>query len=117
MKKTIDGTEYTIIPIPPHLSPYSTRISELLQTKPQSLQETDERSKEIDTLVEKLLSKTVKPNPAPEHQLAIFNALIDLTNATIAEAQFFRSRKGSQPAKSNATRPNIAQASQRDPES
>jgi hypothetical protein len=100
VKKKIDNTEYEIIPIPPYLSPYNARISELLQTKSKNFQEAEEISKEIKQHMEKLLSETVKPNPPIEHQTAVYNALIDITNATIKQAEFFRKNKGLNPTKS-----------------
>lgn len=103
MKKKIEDTEYNIIPIPPYLSPFNARISELLQKKFTSFQDAEETSKEINQHMEKLLSETVTPKPNKEHQTAVYNALIDLTNAVLQEAQFFRKNQRSGTAKSNAT--------------
>jgi len=110
VKKKIGDTEYEIIPIPPHLSPYNARISELLQKKPQSFQEAEEISKEIAQHLEKLLSETVKPKPPIEHQTAAYNALIDVTNALIEEAEFFRKNQGPNSGKRSTTRPSTTQA-------
>jgi len=110
MKKKIGDTEYNIIPIPPHLSPYNARISELLQKKPTSFQDAEEISKEIAQHMEKLLNETVTPKPNKEHMTAVYNALIDLTNAVLVEAQFFRKNKGSNIAKSSSARISTSQA-------
>jgi len=104
VKKKIETIEYNIIPISPHLSPYATRIGELLQKKPQSVQEVEETSGEINVLMDKLLSETVKPKPTKEHQTQVFNILCEYTNAVIQEAQFFRKNKGSNSAKGNTAR-------------
>jgi len=111
LKKKIDNVEYEIIPIPPHLSPYNSRISELLQKKAASFQDAEEISKEINQHMEKLLSETVTPKPRKEHQTEIYNAIIDLTNAVLEKAQFFRKNQRPSPSKSNATQPHPAQTS------
>jgi len=109
VKKKIGDTEYTIIPIPPHLSPYNSRISELLQKKTQNLQETKETSQELEECMKILLSGTVKPQPLPEDQTEVYNALIDLTNEVISKAQFFRKNQGPSPAKSSSICPTDSQ--------
>lgn len=103
MKKKIGEIEYTIIPIPPHLSPFSTRIGELLQKRPQSTQEAKEISKEISEAMELLLSEIVMPKPEKQHYLQVFNALVDLTNKTMEEAGFFRKDQGSKSAEGDKT--------------
>jgi len=110
VKKKIGEIEYTIIPIPPHLSPFSTRIGELLQKRPQSTQEAKDISKEISEVMELLLPETVMPKPDKQHYLQVFNTLIDLTNKTMEEAEFFRKNKGPKSAKGNGTVPAAAQA-------
>jgi len=100
MKKQIHGVEYEIKPIPPHLSPYSTRISELLQKKPQNVQEADVASDEIAACLGKLLAGTVNPVPPKEHQWQLFKILNDLTTKTLKDAGFFRKPKGSNTTKS-----------------
>jgi len=104
LKTKIGDTEYTVMPIPPYLSPYSTRIGELLQKRPQTVQEAEEMSKEIKILMEKLLKETVKPEPSIEHQTQIFKVLCNHTNDIIQQAQFFRAHKGSSITKSSAAR-------------
>lgn len=109
IKKKIGNAEYNIIPIPPHLSPYLSRYGEISQKKPENLRETEELSKESEKIVEKLLSETVKPKPQLEHELAVFNAVINLTNQTIQDAQFFRTKQGPSATKSSTTQPRASQ--------
>lgn len=111
MKLKIEDAEYTIIPIPPNLSPYSTRISELLQRKPQTSQEADEISCEISKYMDKLLGGTVKPKPSEGHMLQLFNAVIGLTNKVLEEAGLFRKTKQSNLEKSNRISSADSQAS------
>jgi hypothetical protein len=114
LKVKIEDTEYTIIPIPPSLSPYSTHISEMLKVKPQSVADAEKMSVEIEKAMEKLLAGTVKPIPAKEHHIQVFNALVDLTNKVLEDARFFRQDKGSSPEKGSATSPGDSQEVQRD---
>jgi len=102
MKLKIDAVEYKVTPIPPYLSPYSTRISELLTRKPQTNQEADEISNEIIFAMKKLLSGTVTPAPLPEHELRLFKAVIQLTNTILEDAGLFRQPKKSNIEKSRA---------------
>lgn len=110
MKRKIGDTEYNIIPIPPHLSPFSTLISERLQLKPEGPQDAETISQQIAEAMKALLSGTVKPYPKPEHETQVFNALIDITNKVIHEAQFFRKDKRPNAGKGNSARPGDSQA-------
>jgi len=112
MKLKIDAVEYTITPIPPYLSPYSTRISELLTRKPRTNQEADEISGEITFAMKKLLSGTVTPTAPPEHELQLFKAVIQLTNTILEDAQFFRQAKKSNIEKGRAVSTIAPSASQ-----
>jgi hypothetical protein len=60
--------------------------------------------------MELLLPETVMPKPDKLHYLQVFNTLIDLTNKTMEEAEFFRKNQGSKSAKSNSTGPATTQA-------
>ena len=93
MKKKIEDVEYEIIPIPPSLSPFSTRISKLLQQEPKTVEEAKEISAEIKKAMDVLLEGTVTPEPKKGHRTQLLNALNQLTKAAIEDAEFFRKSK------------------------
>lgn len=103
MKKKIEDVEYEIIPIPPYLSPYSTRISELLKKTPQSVEDASEISGEIKEAMDKLFAETVTPKPERKHRTQVFNTINKLTMEVIEDAKFFRKPKRSRDGKSGAT--------------
>lgn len=104
MKQTIDGIEYNLIPQPPYLSPFTRRAAQLLKNEPQSLEEAQRNSEEIKQCMEKIFAETVKPQPKIEHYVQVFNAINELTNQVIKDAEFFRKPKRSNIGKSRHAR-------------
>jgi len=93
MKKEICGVKYEIKPMPPSLTPYSARIIALLQRTPQNVEEAREASKELRILIKELLKETVQPEPLEEHELEVYNTLIQVTNQTLEKVKFFPQNK------------------------
>jgi hypothetical protein len=117
-KIKIDGTEYTLVPIPLHLAPFSSRIGHLLQQEPKSVEEATKNSDEILMLQKRLLEDTINPPISAEHEehaLQLYNVLVDLTNETIAKAQSFRQNPRPDVEKSGADGAGPRQATERDP--
>lgn len=108
MELEVEGVKYTVIPIPPSLSPYSTLIGDLLRAKPQTFEEVEKNSETIAKAMEKLFAGTVKPIPNLEHQTQVFNALIDLTNKTIDNAGLFRKQQRPSASSSRSAKPATA---------
>jgi len=116
MKLKIDDVDYELMPVPPSLAPYQARINELMSQKPKSIEETKEISGELKPLIQAVLLETVSPKVRREHELAVFRALMKLTNETLTQVQFFPGGKRSEPEKGGAAGSSAAQAAQRDPE-
>jgi len=111
MKKEISGVTYTLIPIPPSLMPFSARILTLLQTTPKSVEDTREASAELKTLVKELLKGTCQPTPLEEHELEVYNVLVQLTNETLEKARLFRQKPGPNAAEGSSAGPVTPQTS------
>jgi len=109
MKKKIEDVEYEIIPIPPNLSPFSTRISKLLQQEPKTVEEAKEISAEIKAAMDILLEGTVTPEPKKGHRTQLLNTLNQLTKAAIDDAEFFRKSKRRSSRESSSAGHNSAQ--------
>jgi len=97
----IDGVNYALQPIPPHLSPFNHIIGKLLKEDPKTFDDAARISAEIEKSLGKLLQECASPTPKKEHQLAVFNAIISLTNETINDAEKFRKHGRSNTAKSS----------------
>ena len=93
MKVCIDGTEYHVNPIPPSMSLYHIRITELLRAEAKGLQEIRDATSELDALLTELLKECVQPTPAKQHQLTLFNLVMKETDRAIKDAQFFWNQK------------------------
>jgi hypothetical protein len=115
MKKKIEDVEYEIIPIPPSLSPFSTRISKLLQQEPKTVEEAKEISAEIKAAMDILLEGTVSPKPKKGHRTQVFNSLNLLTKEAIEDAEFFRKPKRRSSRESSSTGDNDSQETKRTP--
>ena len=109
MKKKIEDVEYEITPIPPNLSPFSTRISKLLQQEPKTVEEAKEISAEIKAAMDILLEGTVTPEPKKGHRTQLLNTLNQLTKAAIEDAEFFRKSKRRSSRESSSAGHNSAQ--------
>lgn len=104
MKLVLDGKEYQIIPVPPHLSPYMTLTSELMKKKFATFEEAEETSKQIERLLRKVMEETISPQPEKEHLLKLFYALVEETEKVFKTMEPFRKPEGSSSDKSDTTR-------------
>jgi len=109
MEKTIDGVKYTLIPVPPHASPYDVLIADLLRKKPETTEEAERISIEIKKAMEKLFAETVTPKPKVEHHIQLFNALTELTTKVMKEAGLFRNHPRSGTEKGDSDRADATQ--------
>ena len=105
----INGTDYALQPIPPHLSPFNHIVGKLLKEDPKTFDEAARISAELDKSLGKLLQECASPTPKREHQLAVFNAIISLTSETINDAEKFRKHGRSDTAKSSRFGPHNPQ--------
>jgi hypothetical protein len=118
MKKVkIEDVEYVIMPVPPYLSPYSTKIGELMRKQPCDMKDADRISSEINEFMKKLLADTVSPEPKKEHMLQVFSEVTALTNKVMEDAGLFRGPRGSGVEKSGESGPSIAREAEQDSES
>ena len=89
-KVVLDETEYTIMVIPPSLSPINVRIGKMLSceaTGPdEAIKQADEMDRYLNVLFEKCVSKPVKT----EHRSIIYSYLQELTAHTLNSARLFR---------------------------
>jgi hypothetical protein len=112
MKLKIHDVEYEIKPIPPSLGPYHARITDLLQGKPQNVQEAKDWTAELQILVKELLKETVKPEPPEEYELEAYNTLIQVTKNALENSQFFPRKQTPHLKKSGAAGPTAPQTSE-----
>ena len=95
---TVDGRKYKIIPIPPALSPYSMLYAQKVKVAPSAtIQEAEEQCKELEQIIDKILSATVTPKPEKADELQVLSAVFDLTGKVVANAGLFRQPKPEQP--------------------
>jgi len=87
-----------------------------MKQQPASFEEAEKLGQEIKKCVEKLVNECVNPEPEKEDMLRVYNALIDVTNKAIKDAQFFRDIQRSGTAKSSAVSSGPTQTAKRDPE-
>lgn len=79
MKRIIDGTEYTINPIPPYLTPSMMLYSRLAKKEAQTVEEAEKTEAEMKAIVDKVLNASVWPAPAKGHASELFKAVNNLT--------------------------------------
>jgi len=111
MEKTIDGITYIITPTSPNLSPYTMLLSKLLKIEPSNVEEAEKTSVEIDKAMTKLFDGTVSPKPKHEHHIQLYNAVIEVTNKALEDAEFFRQRRKSNVEESSSDESDASQAS------
>ena len=87
---TVQGVKYKVKPIPPRLVPYSQFIGAKLYGVPRDLAEAESNGPLIVSAMQRLLGELVDPQPPEEHRLAVFNALVQITDKAVAGAKFLR---------------------------
>jgi hypothetical protein len=92
-EKEIDGVKYSLIPIPPHVSPFNQLLGQLLQKAPGDCEEAEKDSVQIEKALDKILEACVEPKPRREHAWKLYSALQKLTKKTLEDAGFFRKPK------------------------
>jgi len=102
MEKEIDGVKYSLIPIPPHASPFNQLVGQLLQKTPIDCEEAEKDSMQIEKALDKILTACVEPKPRREHAWKLYSALQELTKKTLEDAGFFRGLKRSSTKSSGA---------------
>ena len=111
VKKKIGDTEYNVIPVPPYASGLFKKAADLIH----KLVKEDEQStrEQAKVLMLEVFKETVEPKPQKEHYLQLWNCLVEVTNAAVEDAQFFRKPKGPGAGEGGAAGPDAAQASKR----
>jgi hypothetical protein len=93
VKKKIGDTEYNVIPVPPYASGLFKKAADLIQ---KLVKEDDKSTREkAKVLMLEVFRETVEPEPQREHYLQLWNLLVEVTNAAVEDAQFFRKQQGS----------------------
>jgi hypothetical protein len=92
LKKTVEGVEYEVSPVPPSYAPYQSLIDSLLQKDLKSAEEAIKDSEELEKCIDKVLVVTVNPVPPKKHQLVLYNVVNNETRRVMREAGLFRSQ-------------------------
>jgi len=90
MEKTIDGITYTIIPIPPSMSPYSALVGIALEKQPKDIEEAEQLKQQIEKGLDAIFAETVTPKPKKEHYLLVYDTVLKITRDTLEQAELFR---------------------------
>ena len=104
MKKTVEGVEYEVSPVPPSHAPYQSLIDSLLKKESKNAEEATKDSEELEKCIDKVLAVTVDPLPPRKHQLALYNVVNNETRRVMREAGLFRSKTERGPEKSGVSR-------------
>ena len=92
MKKTVEGVEYEVSPVPPSHAPFQSLIDSLLKKESKDVEEAGKDSEELEKCIDKVLVVTVNPMPAKKHQLVLYNVVNNETRRVMREAGLFRSQ-------------------------
>jgi hypothetical protein len=92
LKKTVEGVEYEVSPVPPSHAPYQSLIDSLLTKESKNAEEAIKDSEELEKCIDKVLAVTVDPLPPKKHQLILYNAVNNETRRVMREAGLFRSQ-------------------------
>lgn len=87
---TVQNVKYRVKPIPPRLVPFSQFIGAKLYGVPKDLTEAEANGSLIVSAMQRLFGELVDPQPPEEHRLAVFNALVKITDKAVADAKFLR---------------------------
>ena len=86
----IDNVEYTISAIPPYLQPYVRLYGDLAEKGTKNVTDAKQVEAQMKYIVEKVLTETVSPKPAKEHQFELYRIVNNLTSNAMSRAdQFF----------------------------
>jgi len=92
LKKTVEGVEYEVSPVPPSHAPYQSLIDSLLKKESKSAEDATKDSGELEKCIDKVLVVTVNPMPPKKHQLMLYNVVNNETRRIMREAGLFRSQ-------------------------
>jgi hypothetical protein len=103
LKKTVEGVEYEVSPVPPSHAPFQSLIDSLLKKESKDVEEAGKDSEELEKCIDKVLVVTVNPMPPKKHQLVLYNVVNAETRRVMREAGLFRSQPKRDPEKSGAS--------------
>jgi len=92
LKKTVEGVEYEVSPVPPSHAPFQSLIDSLLKKESKDVEEAGKDSEELEKCIDKVLVVTVNPMPPKKHQLVLYNVVNNETRRVMREAGLFRSQ-------------------------
>jgi len=94
---TLDKIEYKIFPMDLEHQIYSEMLSEAQKQRQDiaklTIEEADMLSEKIMTLKERILAKTVTPQPQRGHGLELYQEVINETNIVLERTKFFREQQ------------------------
>jgi Leu/Phe-tRNA-protein transferase len=79
MQKKIGNVTYELKPIPPSLVPYNNLLGEMTNKPPASTEEAEKWQPEIEKALKKILQACASPQPSPETEWQVFNAIEQYT--------------------------------------